>query len=91
MSGTVPYLGVQSAFDAIVPFCIRSYMKSHFMNELTDEAIAASLECDARRPNPETLIVIRTLGGAIARGRVRAQRVPAPLGALQPQHRPTVV
>lgn len=67
MSGTMPYLSVQSAVDAVVPFGIRSYMKAHFLNELTDEAIAALLECDAQRPNPETLIVIRTLGGAIAR------------------------
>lgn len=30
---------------------------------------ADGLECDARRPNPETLIVIRTLGGAVTRVR----------------------
>lgn len=66
-SGVKPYVQVQSALDGFVPSGGRYYMKSHFMNELTDEAIAALLECDTRRPNPETLIVIRTLGGAIAR------------------------
>jgi hypothetical protein len=42
-------------------------MKSHFIDELSDAAIDTLLRCDARRPTPETLTVIRTLGGAIGR------------------------
>lgn len=37
------------------------------MEELTDEAIRTLSDWDSRRPTPESLIVIRTLGGAVAR------------------------
>jgi FAD/FMN-containing dehydrogenase len=37
------------------------------MDELTDEAIAALVACSRARPNNESLIVVRTLGGAVAR------------------------
>ncbi|NED99724.1 FAD-binding oxidoreductase [Phytoactinopolyspora halotolerans] len=66
-SGTVPYVAVQSALDELVPDGGRYYFKSHFMDELRDEAITTLLDCDRNRPTPETLIVIRTLGGAIDR------------------------
>jgi hypothetical protein len=42
-------------------------MKSHFFDELTDEAIDTMLRCDERRPTPDSLTVIRTLGGAVGR------------------------
>jgi FAD/FMN-containing dehydrogenase len=67
VSGTVPYLAVQSALDPAFPDGGRYYFKSHFLDSLDDDAIDAMLACDAKRPNPESLIVIRTLGGAIAR------------------------
>ena len=62
----MPYVAVQSASDSLVPDGGRYYFKSHFMDELTDDAIAAMTTCDATRPNNESLI-IRTLGGAIDR------------------------
>jgi FAD/FMN-containing dehydrogenase len=65
--GTVPYVAVQSALDPAFPEGGRYYFKSHFLDRLDDEAIDTVLACDAKRPNPESLIVIRTLGGAIAR------------------------
>lgn len=43
---------------------------------MTDEAIARLLECDARRPNPEPLIVVRTLRGALARVAADASAYP---------------
>jgi FAD/FMN-containing dehydrogenase len=67
MSATMPYVAVQSASDPIVPDGGRYYFKSHFMDELTDDAIAAMTTCDAARPTGETLIILRTLGGAIDR------------------------
>jgi FAD/FMN-containing dehydrogenase len=67
LSGTAPYLAVQSDFDGVVPAGGRYYMKSHFLDELTDGAIDALLAADADRPTPETLTAIRTLGGAVAR------------------------
>ncbi|MGH3981223.1 MAG: hypothetical protein ACRDST_00685 [Pseudonocardiaceae bacterium] len=45
----------------------RYFFKSHFRDALTDQAIETMIDCDAHRPNPESLIVIRTLGGAISR------------------------
>ncbi|HEX5997704.1 MAG TPA: hypothetical protein VFY84_21400, partial [Jiangellales bacterium] len=66
-SGTLPYVDVQSADDAIVPDGGRYYFKSHNLDELTDDAIATIVERDQDRPTPQTLIAIRTLGGAIDR------------------------
>ena len=66
LSGTSPYLEVQRSLDAAFPDGGRYYMLSHFMDGLSDQAIQAVLYWDARRPTPQTLIVIRTLGGAIA-------------------------
>ncbi|CAM5600339.1 hypothetical protein SGRIM128S_05027 [Streptomyces griseomycini] len=44
----------------------RYFMKSHFVDELSDEAITALVDWYSRRPTPESLIVVRTLGGAVA-------------------------
>ena len=66
MSGTVPYVDSQSALDELFPNGGRYYWKSHFLNDVTDELISALVEHDAHRPSPESVIFIRTLGGAIA-------------------------
>jgi hypothetical protein len=66
-SGVLPYLAVQSSVDELFPAGGRYYMKSLFMDRLPDAALARLLEHDAHRPTPETLTVIRTLGGAVAR------------------------
>jgi hypothetical protein len=42
-------------------------MKSHYADSLSDDAIAALIAQDHQRPNPLSLIAVRTLGGAIAR------------------------
>jgi hypothetical protein len=67
MSGTMPYVAVQSSLDPLAPPGGRYYFKSHFMDGLTDEAIATLLACDRQRPPSRALTVIRTLGGAIDR------------------------
>jgi FAD/FMN-containing dehydrogenase len=66
-SATAPYLEIQSSFDEVFPPGGRYYMKSHFMDELSDDAIATYLEWDASPDNPGALIAIRTMGGAVAR------------------------
>lgn len=66
-SGTYPYVAVQSDTDPLIPDGIRAYMKSHFADDLSDDAIATLVERDASRPSPLTLIAIRTLGGAVGR------------------------
>ncbi|MFI0809516.1 hypothetical protein [Streptomyces echinatus] len=67
LSGTVPYVMLQSANTWRFPDGERYFMKSHFIDELTEEAIRTLLDWDSRRPTPESLIVVRTLGGAVAR------------------------
>jgi FAD/FMN-containing dehydrogenase len=66
LSGTYRYTAVQSDLDGLIPDGIRAYMKSHFADTLSDDAIAVLLEHDALRPSPMSLIAIRTLGGQIA-------------------------
>jgi FAD/FMN-containing dehydrogenase len=67
LSGTTSYIESQSAVDALFPAGGRYYWKSHFVDDLTDELIDTVLKHDADRPSPESVIMIRTLGGAIAR------------------------
>jgi hypothetical protein len=67
LSSTASYVESQRSLDALFPEGGRYYWKSHFVDQLTDELIDTLLEHDAHRPSPESLIMIRTLGGAIAR------------------------
>jgi hypothetical protein len=65
LSGLLPYVAVQSGADEAFPAGSRYYMKSHFLDELTDTGIDTMLEWYTRRPTPETLAAIRTLGGPL--------------------------
>jgi FAD/FMN-containing dehydrogenase len=67
MSGTAPYVESQRAVDELFPDGGRYYWKSHMVDELSDEFIDTLAACDADRPSPESVIFIRTLGGAISR------------------------
>ena len=67
MSGTSSYVESQGAVDDLFPDGGRYYWKSHMVDELSDELIDTLIACDADRPTPESVIFIRTLGGAIAR------------------------
>jgi hypothetical protein len=53
-------VAVQRALDPAFPDGGRYYFKSHFLDRLDDDAIDTLLACDAKRPNPQSLIVIRT-------------------------------
>jgi FAD/FMN-containing dehydrogenase len=66
-SGIMPYVEIQAALDDLFPAGGRYYMKSHFMDDLGHDAIDTLLRWDARRPTPESLAVIRSHGGAVAR------------------------
>jgi hypothetical protein len=66
LSSTAPYVEAQSALDDLFPTGGRYYWKSHFLDELSDAAIATMLERAALRPTPDSVIYVRTLGGAIA-------------------------
>jgi FAD/FMN-containing dehydrogenase len=68
MSGPTPYCAVQSAFDPFFPRQgLRAYWRSHYLDELTDEAIATIGTVAADRPSPLTLVNTYHLGGAVHR------------------------
>ncbi len=67
MSGTSSYVESQSAVDELFPDGRRYHWKSHMVDELSDDLIDTLVACDASRPTPQSVIFIRTLGGAIAR------------------------
>ncbi|TWF75886.1 FAD/FMN-containing dehydrogenase [Pseudonocardia hierapolitana] len=65
--GELRYAEMQQALDPAFPAGGRYFFKSHFVGDLTDDAIDTMIACDARRATPQSLMVIRTLGGAIDR------------------------
>jgi FAD/FMN-containing dehydrogenase len=68
VSRVLPYLELQSKVDAFFPAReLRYYWRSHYQDDLSDEAIETILDWSARRPSPQTLVFIRHLGGAIGR------------------------
>jgi FAD/FMN-containing dehydrogenase len=67
LSGPAPYLQVQSAFDPLLPAGDRYYWKSLNLHDLSDVLINRSIEHSTSRPSNRTAIVIRHLGGAMAR------------------------
>jgi FAD/FMN-containing dehydrogenase len=68
MSGPLPYVAVQSAFDPLFPAHERRYYwKSLYLDHLDDQVFDALLRWNETRPSPRTFIPIRHLGGAISR------------------------
>lgn len=67
LGGTMPYVDMQASVDELLPDGGRYYFKSHFADELTDEGLDLLVDLHASRPTRETLIAVRTLGGAIDR------------------------
>lgn len=67
LGGTVPYVDLQSSVDELFPEGNRYHFKSHFADELTDAALDEIVRAGEARPTPESLIAVRTLGGAIDR------------------------
>ena len=76
LSGPIPYVAVQQAFD---PFFTKrerlNYWKSLYLEALEDDAIDRIVARGLDRPNPWTLMPIRHMGGA-------GGRVPADATAL---------
>jgi FAD/FMN-containing dehydrogenase len=63
VSAVVPYEQSPSP----PPGTMRAFMKSHFFDELTDDAIRTLVDQEARRVGPGTEVAIRTMGGAVRR------------------------
>ena len=66
MSGTVPYLDLQSSLDAYFPAGLRYYWKALYLDSLSDGAIDATVSWSDVRAD-QTLVIIRHCGGAISR------------------------
>ena len=67
LSGVMPYAELQRSADELVPDGNRYYFKSHFADSLDDGALDALVRSFEERANVESLIAVRTLGGAIDR------------------------
>ncbi len=67
LSGQVPYLEAQRAFDAFFPDGGLYYWKSLFMDKISDHASETLVDGASGRPNPAILVILRHLGGAISR------------------------
>lgn len=61
------YVDVQIAFDPIFPDTHRYYWKLLFLDDLMDDVVDMLIGTAANRPSPQSLMVPRALGRAIAR------------------------
>ncbi|WP_448625937.1 FAD-binding oxidoreductase [Geodermatophilus sp. URMC 64] len=64
--GVLPYTALQQSVDASAPWGMRGYVKSDFLDELDDPAIEALAEAAAGRGHPQSHVLLRRLGGAVA-------------------------
>jgi FAD/FMN-containing dehydrogenase len=64
--GVLPYCALQQSVDASAPWGMRAYLKSDFLDELDDAAIRDLAEATATRHHPQSHVLLRRLGGAVA-------------------------
>src|SRR3954470_8306932 len=62
-----PYPMVQSAFDALYPPGHQQYWRADFIDELSDEAIAAHVEHGSQLPTPQASMHLYPIDGAVHR------------------------
>ena len=67
MSGPVGYLDFQRSLDPFFPAGPRRHWKALYLDGLSDAAVDLTVDWSERRPSPDTLVIIRHCGGAIAR------------------------
>lgn len=67
LSGPTQFTALQSDMDGFCPAGNLYYWKSLNLDSLTDELMALTLQAGFDRPSPQSLIVIRHLGGAMNR------------------------
>jgi FAD/FMN-containing dehydrogenase len=61
------YAALQRSFDAAAPDGGRFYGKAHYLDELSDDAIAAVVEHVERLPGPYSNVFFEPMGGVISR------------------------
>lgn len=67
LSGPIPYLALQSAFDPLFPVGRFYYWKSTYLDDLSDAAIDTMVARAKARHSPLSAITFWQLGGAISR------------------------
>jgi hypothetical protein len=67
IGGTLPYCGVQTAFDTSFPNTgeLCSYWKSLYVHQLTDALLDLLAQAAHRRTSPASMIVVQHIGGAV--------------------------
>lgn len=66
ISGEMPYRFFQAAFDPLV-VGLRSYWKSTYLNDLSDDAIDLIAKRGMNRPHPKVIVHVPLMGGATSR------------------------
>ncbi|HET9661467.1 MAG TPA: FAD-binding oxidoreductase, partial [Thermomicrobiales bacterium] len=67
MAGPIPYLSLQSLFNAAYPTGLRNYWKAAFIGELPDDLIDLMVESYAGTPSPYAALLLEQCGGAVNR------------------------
>jgi FAD/FMN-containing dehydrogenase len=65
--GPMPYLTLQSMFDAALPPGTRTYLKANNIDELSDEVIRTIHGETSRMPPGRSMLFVVQMGGAVAR------------------------
>lgn len=65
--GPLAYTVLQAAGDAFFPTGFFHYWKTHFMTEISDGAIEATVSHFATVPSPRSVVVFQQYGGAVSR------------------------
>jgi hypothetical protein len=65
--GPMPYLAVQGMFDPALPHGTKTYMKSHYIPELTDEVMRALHAQTAKMPSGHSQVFVVQMGGAVTK------------------------
>jgi len=65
--GPIAYTTLQAAGDAFFPAGFHHYWKTHFLTEIRDGAIEATVSHFATVPSPRSIVVFQQYGGAVSR------------------------
>ena len=65
--GPMPYLAMQGMFDPALPHGTRCYIKSHYIDELSDDVIRAIHENTPKTPPGRSQSFLIQMGGAVSR------------------------
>jgi FAD/FMN-containing dehydrogenase len=72
----MPYPAMQQMIDGVAPYGLRSYWKSQFLRELTDETIDQFVDFAETSVSPRSIAILEHTHGAVARVQVDATAFP---------------